>query len=359
MALQKESRLLRIGVLGCGPIAQIAHFDACRKARNVDLYAVCDVSDEIRIKMTARWEPKRSYDSFERLLSDENVEAVIIAVADDFHAPLAQQALAAGKHVLVEKPLAVSVEECYGLQHSVESSQCTLQVGNNRRFDPAVVFARDFVAHELGSPLTFKAWYHDSKFRYEMTDNLQPIIQSSSSVRRPSTNPKADLAKYYLLTHGSHLVDTARCLGGQILSVRARRQVQKSSHCWFVEVAFTNGSLGHLDLIVPAQADFEEGFSIFGDSGSLEGRLFLPWYHKAGRVECFSTRDRVYRRPLGSDAYTYKLQLESFADTILHGAPQLGADVHDGLAAVQTLVAVARSVESGEQVVIADAKGGV
>ena len=43
MAINKESRLLRIGVLGCGPIAQFAHFDACRKAGNAELYAICDV----------------------------------------------------------------------------------------------------------------------------------------------------------------------------------------------------------------------------------------------------------------------------------------------------------------------------
>ena len=44
----KEARRLRIGVLGCGPIAQFAHFETCAKARNADLYAICDVADDLR-----------------------------------------------------------------------------------------------------------------------------------------------------------------------------------------------------------------------------------------------------------------------------------------------------------------------
>src|SRR5437762_5683332 len=105
--MNKESRLLRVGVLGCGPIAQFAHFDACRKARNAELYAICDVADDLRAKMAAIHDPQAAYKTFDELLSDPKVEAVIIGVADQFHVPLARQALAAGKHVLVEKPLGI------------------------------------------------------------------------------------------------------------------------------------------------------------------------------------------------------------------------------------------------------------
>src|SRR5260370_27473614 len=110
--MKKESRLLRIGVLGSGPIAQFAHFDACRKARNAELYAICDVAEDLLAKMAAVHEPRVTYRDFDQMLADPQVEAVLIAVADQYHVPLCQKAIAAGKHVLVEKPLGVSVEEC-------------------------------------------------------------------------------------------------------------------------------------------------------------------------------------------------------------------------------------------------------
>jgi predicted dehydrogenase len=85
----------------------------------------------------------------------------------------------------------------------------------------------------------------------------------------------------------------------------------------------------------------------------------LTWFHKSSVVECFSTADRQYHRPLGEDAYTYKLQIEGFADTILHGAPQHGANIDDGVAAMRALTAIARSVATGQAVRLADVTGGV
>jgi len=359
MAMKKESRLLCVGVLGCGPISQMAHFDACRKARNAMLYAVCDKAEDLVAHAVATHQPKIAYHKFDDMLSDPRVEAVIIAVADQYHVALARRAVAAGKHVLVEKPLGVNIEECEALRCDLKNTRLVLQVGNNRRFDPGVTFARKFIGEEMGRMLALKAWYYDSTFRYTMTDNLQPIVRASTQAHRPGGNPKADQRRYFLLGHGSHLVDTTRFFGGEITAVRARLREDAGAFCWFVETDFASGALGHLDLIIPIRGDFEEGFQIFGQHGSAHGRGFLPWFHKAAEVECFSAKDRQYRRPLGEDAYTYKLQIEGFADTILHGAPQHGAGIEDGLAAVRALTAIARSVETGQKIRLAEVTGGV
>lgn len=350
MALEKEQRLLRIGLLGCGPIAQIAHFDACRKARNVELYAICDVADDLRERMRLIWEPRVAYSDYGQMLADPLVEAVIIAVADQFHVALAMQAIEAGKHVFIEKPLGVGVEECEQLRQRSRDSRLVAQVGNNRRFDPGIAFAKRFVDDELGSRISLKAWYYDSAYRYSMTDNLQPIVWKSAGAKRPEGNPKSDRRRYYLLGHGSHLVDSARMFGGAITSIRARLIERQGTYSWFLSVAFADGSLGHLDLTIAIQGDFEEGFMIYGEHGSVKGHVFLPWYHKSSVVECFSEKDRVFRRPLGEDAHTYKLQLEGFADTILTGKPQHGATIEDGLAAIRALVAISRSVETGQEI---------
>jgi predicted dehydrogenase len=357
--MKKDPRLLRLGVLGCGNIAQIAHFDAVRKARNAELYAICDVADDLRERMAAIHQPRVGYKTFEAMLADPQVEAVIVGVADQFHVPLSLQALAAGKHVLVEKPLGVTVEECEALRQRVRESRLVLQVGNNRRFDPGVTFAKKFIQEELGAMLALKAWYCDSTFRYTMTDNLQPIPSTSAQARKPAGDPKTDKRRYFLLTHGSHLVDTARFLGGEIVAVRARLLERSGVFCWFIEVEFASGALGHLDLTIPIRGDFQEAFEIYGEHGSVKGQLHLPWFHKAGHVECFSSKDATCRRPLGQDAHTYKRQIEGFADTILNGAPQHGANADDGMAAVRALVAIARSVECAEWVRLADVSGGV
>jgi predicted dehydrogenase len=355
----KDERCLKIGVLGCGPIAQIAHFDACRKARNAELYAICDLAADLRERMAAIHQPRVVYADYDKLLGDSEVEAVIIGIADQYHVSAALQAIEAGKHVLVEKPLGTSVEECRSLCERAAKSKLVVQVGNNRRFDPAIAFAREFITAEMGQRIALKAWYHDSVYRYTMTDNLQPVPVASEQALRPAGNPKADRRRYYLLGHGSHLLDTARYLGGPITGVHARLLERSAAYCWFIAVDFADGSLGHLDLQLPVRGDFQEGFQVQGENGSVTGHVYLPWFHKSSEVECFSTRDRQFRRVLGEDAHTYKRQVEGFAATILDRTPQTGANLNDGLAAIQGLVAIARSAETGKYIRLDEVSGGV
>ena len=108
--MKKEIRRLRIGLLGCGPISQAAHLDAIRKARNADLYAICDIAKDLTDRLAVICQPQAVYNDFAAMLANPRVEAVVIAVADQFHVPLCRAALAAGKPVLVEKPLGVTVE---------------------------------------------------------------------------------------------------------------------------------------------------------------------------------------------------------------------------------------------------------
>jgi predicted dehydrogenase len=354
--MKKENRRLRIGLLGCGPISQAAHLDAIRKARNADLYAICDVARELTNRLAAICQPEAVYDDFAAMLADPRVEAVVIAVADQFHVPLCRQALTAGKPVLIEKPLGVTVEECEGLRDLVTRTGLVFQVGNNRRFEPGMTEARRFLREEAGNLLTLDAWYYDSVYRYTMQDNLYPVPVESGNVKRPPGDWKANRQRYLLITHGVHLLDTARFLAGPLVAVHARHHAHREMHGWSIQVEFARGALGQLSLISPRRGDFEEGFRAHSTQGSVFGQAPLPWFQRA-RVECF--KDGAYRRLLGEDCFTFKRQIEGFADVILHGAPQLGATLDDGIAAVRGLVAVSQSVARGEPVRLADVTGHV
>jgi predicted dehydrogenase len=340
---------LRVGVLGAGAIAQAAHLEAINKAGNCELHALCDSAADLLAAMAAVHRPARTFTDYEAMLADPALDAVVIAVADQFHVAAAQEALAAGKHMLVEKPLGVSVAEAQPLRAQVRQSGLVLQVGNMRRFDAGIAFARDFVRAELGSVLGVKVWYCDSAFRYTMTDALQPAIRQSDAARRPPGDPKADRRRYLLLGHGSHLADTARFLAGDITAVQARLVERDGAFSWFVACEFAGGASGHLDLTMPVQMDWFEGFQIYGTEGSVVGRAFQPWYLRTTEVEAFAARTGRYERPLGPDGHFWRRQLEGFAATILDGAPQLGAKVDDGLAALAVLEAIERSAASGRR----------
>jgi len=357
--IKKDARRLRVGVLGAGPIAQFAHLESCVKARNADLYAICDAAPDLLARMAATYEPQKAYADYEAMLADPEVEAVIVAISDSFHVSMAIRALEAGKHVLCEKPLGTSVEEVEALKEVVELTGLTLQVGHMKRFDPGIEAARDFVRDEIGELLALKAWYCDSTHRYTMTDAVQPLPITSRFAKKPSEDPKADLRRYFMLAHGSHLVDTARFLCGEITEVRARLSERFGAYSWFVETSFANGTLGHLDLTVAVRMDWFEGFQLYGENGSVIAKTYNPWYFRSSDVEIFSEKDASYRRPIGADGHFFRRQLEGFADTILSGAPQRGADIHDGLASVRAMAAIAESVRTGKAVSVPGMVGAV
>ena len=357
--IRKEDRRLRVGVLGCGPIAQFAHLDACAKAKNADLHAICDAAPDLLARMQATYAVPRAYADYDAMLADPEVEAVIVATSDAFHVAASIRALQAGKPVLCEKPLGVSVAEIEALRDVVRRTGLQLQVGHMKRFDPGLQAAHDFVRDGIGALLALKAWYCDSTHRYTMTDAVQPLPVTGRGVRKPEVDPKSDLRRYYMLAHGSHLVDTARFLCGEITAVRARLLERFGAYCWFVETEFASGVLGHLDLTVAVRMDWHEGFQLYGEAGSVVAKTYNPWYFRSSDVEIFSEADATTRRPLGADGHFFRRQLEAFSDSVLTGTPVRGADVEDGLASVRAMAAIAESVRTNRLVGVSDMTGDV
>jgi predicted dehydrogenase len=357
--ITKEARRLRVGVLGAGPIAQFAHLEACVKARNADLYAICDAAPDLLARIAPGYMPQKTFTDYDAMLADPELEAVIVATSDAWHVPMSIEALEAGKAVLCEKPLGVSVEEVERLREVVRRTGKVLQVGHMKRFDPGLEAAKRFIDDGIGEVLALKAWYCDSTHRYTMTDAVQPLVITSTQQKKPAGNPKADLRRYFMLAHGSHLVDTARFLCGEIANVRARLSERYGAYCWFVETDFANGTLGHLDLTVAVRMDWHEGFQLYGEHGSIIAKTYNPWYYKSSDVDIFDERDATTRRVLGADGHFFRRQLEGFAATVLTGARQQGADIEDGLASVRAMAAIAESVRTGASVAVPIMKGAV
>lgn len=355
--MAEQERLLRVGILGCGPISQFAHLESAQKGRNVALQAVCDADVGLAKRFGEFYDAERIYFDYDEMLADPDVEAVVIGTSDAFHVPAALRALAAGKHVLCEKPIGTGVEEVERLAAAVEGSGLVLRVGHMLRFDPGVESAKAFVDGEMGEMLALKAWYCDSTHRYTVTDAVQPLPRQGTRVMRPSGDPKADRERYYMLAHGSHLVDLARFLAGPIRSVHARLRQRFGAYAWFVDTEFENGAMGHLDLTVAIRGDWSEGFEVYGENGSARARILNPWYYKSAEVEIFHEKDATTTRVLGADGHFYRRQLEGFAEAVLTGSEPRGADIRDGLASVKAMAAIMQSVRSGRPVDVETAGG--
>ena len=251
----------------------------------------------------------------------------------------------------------MSVADAESLVLAAEQKGVLVQVGHNKRFDPGIESARNFLGAEAGQILSMRAWYCDSTHRYDNTDALQPLVYESRAAIRPAENLRADKRRYFLLTHGSHLFDLAKFLIGNIVAVRARLLERFGACSWFVETEFEDGCNGHLDLTVAVRMDWFEGFHIHAEHGSVVGRTFNPWYRRASEVNCFRETDATSLRVLGADGDSYRRQIEGFAAAVLGTAPSHGTTAEEGLACTRALRAVQISIAEGRRVTLAEAEG--
>jgi predicted dehydrogenase len=356
---------LRLGLVGCGPIAQNAHLPAIEKARDIQLQAIADTDPVLRERVSLRYRPQSIYKHSDEVFADPNVDLVILAVGDRLHVRLAMDAVRAGKHVLVEKPLVVSTQECEDLRSLVPLDR-VFAVGCNRRFLPGVRAAKAFVSRSR-CIASYSAFYYDSTFRHRVTQpNLFPLEMPNSGrvTKDPGTDWKTTNRRIYnLLTHSPHLLDLAAYLVGPIEQVRAihrERDISPSgdgsrivSHVWHIDVAFVpqpgehEGPTGHFELVLPRHGEFAEGFKLETNLGRALVEYPYVWFQREERVEIYDAGTKTLFRPDGQDANTFRLQLESLADAILYRRPLVNANLEDGIAAVKTMVAIGHSGRHG------------
>jgi predicted dehydrogenase len=127
---------LRVGVVGCGLIAQVMHLHYLRElAECYEIAAICDVSSGLREACAHDYNVPYSCAAWHELIS-QPIDAVLILTSGS-HAPIAIAAAEAGRHVLVEKPMCFSVTEGQAMIAAAAANNVTLMVAYNKRYDPA------------------------------------------------------------------------------------------------------------------------------------------------------------------------------------------------------------------------------
>lgn len=174
----EPSGTLRVGVIGCGQWGQ-NYLRVFSELENTELVAACDMRPQIRQRVALRYPGVRTLASVDELLSDERIQAVVVATEARTHFAIASAALRGGKHILCEKPLTTQVEEAVALARLADSCQRTLMVGHIFRYNAGVNALRQ----EIRDP-----GFGDICYLCLVRTNLGPI--------RPDVNAAWDLAPH-------------------------------------------------------------------------------------------------------------------------------------------------------------------
>lgn len=157
---------LRWGVIGAGGIADRRTIPGMMLANNAELIAVMEINTELAERLRAKWNAKRAYITAESLLADPEIDAVYIASPVFLHAQQARAAADAGKHILIEKPLAMTSEEGEQVVAYCESKGVQIAAGLMMRFGAYVQAMKQAIAEgKIGRVVSgysqFTCWYPD------------------------------------------------------------------------------------------------------------------------------------------------------------------------------------------------------
>ena len=204
---------LRAALAGVGRIADM-HYIGYSTTPKAELAALCDVDPDLLSRRAAEWGVEKTYTDFDDLLSDPDVDAVDIITPHYLHAPMTIAALEAGKHVTVQKPMALSIAEADAMIEASERAGRLLRVIDNYRFHPPFVRARQILeSGGIGEPMSI---------RIKTASGTAPDgweIPQSSHVWRSDPTLSGDGS--VLFDHGHHVWTIARYLLGDIERVFA------------------------------------------------------------------------------------------------------------------------------------------
>lgn len=154
--------MLHIGIIGCGKIAQVRHIPEYASNKCCRLSAFYDVNLS-RAEEMVRMYGGTACGSYEELLDKKEIDAVSICVPNHLHAKVTIAALKAGKHVLCEKPMATTIEDCEAMVRAADEAGKKLLIGHNQRLTPAHRTARKLIEEGLiGDIITFRTTFGHS-----------------------------------------------------------------------------------------------------------------------------------------------------------------------------------------------------
>jgi len=198
-------RKLRMAMIGIG-VGGAEILPAMDAMEEIDLVAGCDINPVTRERFVDRYKGAKAYATVEELCKDPNVEAVWISTPNQFHAPHTIIAANHGKHVVVEKPMALNLQEAEAMVAAAEKNKIKLLAGHTRSFTPPIQAMRKVITSgRLGKLCAIHLFaYTDWMLRPRSTQELDPNQGGGVPYRQ-----------------APHQVDTVRVLGGgKVRSVR-------------------------------------------------------------------------------------------------------------------------------------------
>ncbi len=330
---------VRVGLVGVGRMGAVLARYLATGVPKAQLVAIADLHRERAEALAQRYGAEAAYTHPDELFGRGDIEAVLLVTPSDTHPQLVESAASAGKHIFVEKPLALTLEGCDRAIAAAADAGVKLQVGFMRRFDGAYRAARRKIEEgAIGRPVLFKSI------------NRDPVRTSLEFARRESSGG-------LIMDMGSHDFDSARWLmGSEALRVHSEgaalaypelEQVGDIDNA-VVNLRFADGAVGNVDLSRNAVYGFDVRTEVLGTKGAVVIGCLLD-----AEFMVLTAAGRVLEQSHGRFEEAYLEELRHFVDCVARDLPPLVTGA-EGRQATAIAIAATRSLDEARAVQLSE-----
>ena len=329
---------VRHAVIGLGWFGE-KHCEAVAGLPNAELAALCTRNPERLKEVAARFGVKKTYTDYNALLADADIESVSITTMWDQHAAPTLAAFKAGKHVMLEKPMASTVADCRAIVDAAKNSRGCFMVGHICRFNPRYAAAKaEIAAGNIGKIISMYARRNIPQWVTEdLLNKIGPIVGDGVH--------DTDLMLWYM--GGSAKIVSAYA---QSLNFRGK----KFPDLGWTMFKFDNGVTGVLENVwcLPNKTAFQidERMEIIGTEGSVHIHETHPNFSVCDKNGWRSPDTTYWPELHGQRAGALRDELAYFVNCVQSGTKPTIVTPEDSMAAVEACLAAEKSAATGEVV---------
>ena len=331
-----EKKLLNVGVIGLG--MGKAHAIGVQKTEGACLYALCDINEKRLAECAKELGVAHTYTNYLDMIQDPALDAVIIASPDQDHRDMVVNTLDAGKHILCEKPLALTREDCEVIAEAVKKSSCKFMVGQICRYTPGFKQAKEIIESGAIGELTFveSEYAHDYAAMYARG------------------TWRSDPARNGVVGGGCHAVDLLRWIAGDPEEVMAY-----GTHKTFADVTpyddthvaimkFPNNVIGKVFVSISCKRDYTMRSVFYGTKGTIIVDNTSPSM-TVFKMDVFPGMDKhgmPITVPVDINNHNAAGEFKEFYDIIVNDLP-VKTTVQEGANTIAVCHAIIESAENG------------
>ncbi len=329
--------MLKVGLLGAGRIGRVHAINIAGHSRS-QLVAVSDVNEDAAYSLADAYGAKAN--SSDAILADASIDAVLIATSTDTHSDLIEKATAAGKAVLCEKPVDLSLERAQRCLDAVDKTGVPVMIGFNRRFDPNFSAIRaSIAAGEIGKPELL------SITSFDPAPPPVAYVKVSGGLFRDMMIHDFDMANFLM----GNMPKTVHAAGTSIVDPEIGKVGDVDTAV--VTLTYADGRIAVIKNSRRAVYGYDQRVEILGSEGLLSaGNVLENTVSKATKQGVTSAKPEFFF--LERYMRAYAAEWDAFVAAILDGAA-IPVSLKDGVDALSLAEAATRSAKSGQPVSLA------